>query len=199
MNFDKLFTYIGKSNGVFIEAGANDGIFQSYTYPLEQEYGWTGVLVEPSVNAFNSCVHHRGRSQCINAALTNNPNIKELYGDFDGNPMSSIQGERLGRAPQFCVKALTLTQIFNEYFTNTQVDLMSIDVENYEYEVLSGLDYSKHSPTFILAEIYINKFNDVKELLEKNNYQYIDNITGYNYIDNPQWDGTHNDYLFKKL
>lgn len=199
MNFDKLFNYIGKRNGIFLEAGANDGIFQSYTYQLEKDFGWTGVLVEPSVNAFQSCVNNRVNSKCINAALTNDPSIREIYGDFDGNPMSSVKGERLGRSPHYHAKALTLTAIFNEYFIDKQVDLISIDVENYEYEVLSGLDYAKYSPTFILAEIYTNKFDKVKKLLETNNYEYVENITGYNHIDNPQWDGTHNDHLFKKL
>ena len=36
MNFEKLIQIIPKRCGVFFEAGANDGIFQSYTYLLER-------------------------------------------------------------------------------------------------------------------------------------------------------------------
>ena len=44
---DKLKKYLNYSNGFFIEAGANDGIDQSYTHWLDS-YGWTGLLIEPN-------------------------------------------------------------------------------------------------------------------------------------------------------
>ena len=36
-----------KNNGIFIEAGACDGILNSNTYLLEKEFSWSGLLVEP--------------------------------------------------------------------------------------------------------------------------------------------------------
>ena len=36
-----------KKKGVFIEAGACDGILNSNTFLLEKNYEWTGLLVEP--------------------------------------------------------------------------------------------------------------------------------------------------------
>ena len=36
-----------KRKGVFIEAGACDGILNSNTFLLEKNYEWTGLLVEP--------------------------------------------------------------------------------------------------------------------------------------------------------
>ena len=198
MNFEKLYKHLNKRNGVFFEAGANDGVFQSYTHPLETEYGWTGVLVEPSQSAFNACKGNRPNSICINAALTDDESATEIVGDFDGHPMSSVNGSRLNRVPQFKASATTLNKVFDQHL-NKAVDLMSIDVENFEYQTLNSLNYSKHHPNFVLVEIYFSSLDDVFTLLEKNGYEFVENITNFNYDDNPGWDGTHNDYLFQYL
>lgn len=198
MNYDKLVRYINKKDGVFFEAGANDGVFQSYTCRLETEQNWTGVLVEPSLTAYNACKGNRPKSTVLNCALTDQ-NVATVTGDFDGNPMSSIAGKRLNRSAAVTVKATSLTKVFTEHFPSVTVDLMSIDVENYELNVLRSLDYSRFRPRFILAEIYTGSFYDVVNFLLSNNYILISNITDFNKQNNPHWDGTHNDFLFRDL
>ena len=198
MNYDKLLSHLKKDGGVFLEAGANDGIFQSYTYRLETERKWTGVLVEPSLNAFTTCISNRPHSLVLNCALTDAP-VEQITGDFDGNPMSSVAGLRLKRNPQVSVKAMSLTQVFTKHLLGTTVDLMSIDVENYELNVLRSLDYSKFRPCFILAEVYTPSFYEVVSFLLSNGYGLVSNITNFNKKANPHWDGSHNDFLFADL
>ncbi|PTY02878.1 hypothetical protein DB347_23335 [Opitutaceae bacterium EW11] len=198
MNYEKLIRIVPKMGGVFFEAGANDGVFQSYTCRLERERNWTGVLVEPSLTAYNACKVNRPRSKVLNCALTDEP-VETITGDFDGSPMASISGTRLNRPAAVTVKATSLTKVFAEHFKGVTVDLMSIDVENYELNVLRSLDYARFRPQFILAEIYTASFYDVVNFLLGNNYVLINNITNFNKRDNPQWDGTHNDFLFRDL
>lgn len=198
MNFDKLLKFVAKQNGVFFEAGANDGQFQSYTYRLEKEYGWTGVLVEPSARAFAACKANRPQSQTLNCALTDE-DVEFITGDFDGNPMASVNGTRLQRSAAVAVRAMSLTQVFNAHLQDKVVDLMSIDVENYELNVLRSLDYSVFRPRFILVEIYKGSFYDVVLLLLAKGYSLVSNITDFNLTNNPAWDGTHNDYLFQDM
>ncbi len=199
MNYEKLVRYLNnKTNGVFFEAGANDGVFQSYTCRLEKELNWSGVLVEPSLIAFNACKANRPQSKVLNCALTDQ-NVETITGDFDGNPMCSIAGTRLNRAASVTVKATSLTKVFAEHFQSATVDLISIDVENYELNVLRSLDFSRFRPRFILVEIYTASFYDVVNFLLANNYLLISNITNFNKKDNPHWDGTHNDFLFRDL
>jgi FkbM family methyltransferase len=199
MSYEKLVRYLdNKTGGVFFEAGANDGIFQSYTYRLEKELDWTGVLVEPSLGAFDACKVNRPRSKVLNCALTDE-DVETITGDFDGHPMSSVAGKRLSRAATVTVKAASLTDIFAEHLQGANVDLMSIDVENYELNVLRSLDYGRFRPRFILVEIYTASFYDVVNLLLSNDFLLIANITGFNKTDNPAWDGTHNDFLFRDL
>ena len=42
----RLGRYLRFRNGIFVEAGANDGFTQSNTYYLERFLGWSGLLVE---------------------------------------------------------------------------------------------------------------------------------------------------------
>jgi len=199
MNYEKLVRYLNnKTNGVFFEAGANDGVFQSYTCRLEKELNWSGVLVEPSLIAYQACITNRPRSKVLNYALTDQ-NVETITGDFDGNPMSSIAGKRLNRSAKVTVKATSLTKVFAEHFQNVTVDLISIDVENYELNVLRSLDFGRFRPRFILVEIYTASFYDVVNHLLSNNYLLISNITDFNKQNNPHWDGTHNDFLFRDL
>lgn len=57
----KLRKYISYDNGIFLEVGANDGIRQSNTYIYEKEYGWKGILIEPSI-WFNKLKDNRPNS-----------------------------------------------------------------------------------------------------------------------------------------
>ncbi len=195
--YEKLLKHLPEK-GVFFEAGANDGIWQSYTYNLEVEKGWTGVLVEPSLWTFQRCVDNRPLSKCLNFALVEDPSVKSVYGDFDGNMMSSVGGSRLGREATVSVNATTLTKIFDDNFSGVRVDLMSIDVEHYELNVLRGMDFNRHRPKFILLEVTTSEMGDIVILLNSFGYIMVENITGYT-SNNPEWDGTHNDYLFKSI
>jgi hypothetical protein len=49
------------------------------------------------------------------------------------------------------------------------------------------------------VEIYTASFYDVVNFLLSNNYLLISNITDFNKQNNPHWDGTHNDFLFRDL
>lgn len=45
--------------GFFVEIGANDGYLQSNTWFLEKEFGWHGILIEPSSGEFVRLLQNR--------------------------------------------------------------------------------------------------------------------------------------------
>jgi FkbM family methyltransferase len=196
----KLLPYLSTyKKGFYVEAGANDGITQSNTMLLEKEHGWTGLLIEPSLKAYQICKQNRSSNNIIiNCALVSTEETKTVKGDFDGILMASINGERNSRQDlNIEVPSYTLSQIVKENNIK-EIDFMSLDVEGYELEVLKGIDLSaRWSPKVFLIEVYTNEFNDLKALLEPY-YTFEGNFTNYNKQDNPGWDGTHNDYLFIK-
>jgi len=195
-----MLKYITTNNGFYIEAGANDGITQSYTYELEK-LGWNGILIEPSIMSFQSCLLNRSNKNLFyNCALTDNNDIYKIKGDFNGSLMSSIDGKRLSNNNTLVeVQAKTITKILDENNITDNIDLFSLDVEGYELNVLKGLDFKRFKPKYFIIEVYTHEFDEISDLLTNNGYKLIDNLTGYNHKDWPYWDGSHNDYLFQYI
>jgi FkbM family methyltransferase len=190
----KMLEIVDFTNGFYIECGANDGISQSYTYELEKR-NWKGILIEPSIYAFNKCIENRSPNNIfVNCALGSKDG--KVSGDFYGSLMSSVDGIRLNNDNLIEVEIKKLTTILEEYEIN-KIDLFSLDVEGYELEVLKGLDLIKYKPTYLIIEIYSKDYNEIVKYLSSFDYELIEGLTNYNKIDNPNWDETHNDYIFK--
>lgn len=197
----RILEYISQiENGFYIEAGGYDGVFQSNTKFLEEEYNWTGLLIEPSPKTFLDLQKNRPNNICINKCLVSSDfPFDTIKGAFDNGPMSSVNNIRnIENAKMVEVKTTTLTKLL-DYYDITKIDFFSLDIEGYELEVLKGLDMSRFRPTYMLIEIYENDKETIINYLAENNYILLENITNYNIFDNPGWDRTHNDYLFKTL
>lgn len=194
----KLIQRMNITNGVFIEAGANNGIFQSNTKLLEARYGWTGILIEPATALFNTLVTNRPTAKCYNCALGSfSQDGTTISGDFDGHPMGSVGGKRLNRSASQFITVRSLQSILDEC-NITHVNFFSLDTEGYELNILNGIDFSKTTFDYLLIEIYPNEHQEIMSLLESKGYVFIENFSNYNLITNPGWDQTHNDYLFKR-
>ena len=167
----KLERYLGFDGGIFIEAGANDGLAQSNTYFLEKRRGWTGLLVEPVPKYYRMCARAR-TARTVNCAL--GPREKEgseleiLAGGLMSVPTSVEERFLHGRsisdhaafgarefgasAPQVVRTPIrALSSLLDEAGIGT-IDFFSLDVEGFELEVLKGLDLRRHRPRFMLIE-----------------------------------------------
>lgn len=202
MKLENIFNY--KNNGFFIELGAHDGLFQSNTAFFEFTHNWKGILIEPTPG-YLECIKNRPNSKVYNkCCVSNDYTEKYIKGDFlTMGAMCSVNGERLKQTSLVDVEASTLENIIDDYFSkfnNNQahkIDFLSLDTEGYELNVLRGLNLDKYRPEYMLIEIYKNDYENIITFLINNNYTLICNFSNYNNIQNPLWDGTHNDYLFK--
>lgn len=197
----RILEYIGNiENGFYIEAGAYDGILQSNTKFLEEELNWTGILIEPSPQVFLDLEKNRPNNININKCLVaSNYSDLTISGSFDNGPMSSVGNMRyLENAKLINVPCEPLSKTL-DYLDIQKIDFMTIDTEGYELFVLDGLNLNKYRPTYLLVEIYETDKEIIINYLTKFNYILLENITNYNKLDNPGWDGTHNDYLFKSM
>lgn len=192
---DNLFK--NKECGFFIELGANDGLTQSNTAFFEFSRKWKGILIEPSVIGYESCLKNRQNSKCFNCACVSNDYKNDfVYGDFQHNSlMASINGERQSSDMLVKVCAKTLESILDTQDISN-IDFLSLDTEGYELNILNGLNLDKYRPNYMLIEIYNKDYDNIILFLKEKNYSLISNLTNYNLTTNPNWDGTHNDYLF---
>ncbi len=186
-----------EKNGIYIELGALDGVFQSNTKWLEDDYGWTGILIEPSPNGYEKVKQNRINNKIFNCACVSfDYEGDKIKGDFNGKPMSSVNGLRRNRQANITIDAKTLQTIINET-TFKNIDFLSLDVEGYEMEVLCGIDFNKQKIDFILIEVYEKDKNNIFDFMKNKNYTLIGNISNFTKETHPNWDGSHNDYLFK--
>jgi FkbM family methyltransferase len=150
--------------GVFLEAGAHDGFFQSNTYLLERKRGWTGVLIEPVPTLARQAKRSRRRSKVYNCALVDHEFREPTITLHHGGPMSIIAGTdsakkwasqaaRFGAEMyDFTVPARTLTNVLEDAQVD-RVDFFSLDVEGFEAMVLRGLDFDRVAPRLLLVEV----------------------------------------------
>ena len=194
----KLIQLMNFPNGTFIEVGAHDGISQSNTKRLEEFHGWKGILIEPSENLYANLVSNRPHSRCFLCALGSfTENNTYAVGDFNGGMMSSINSSRLNQTADKVVLVRSLQSILDEVDLK-HINFFSLDTEGYELNILHGIDFNKTTFDYLLIEIYPEQFEDIVSFLKNHGYELVENFSNYSLKTNPLWDGTHNDYLFKK-
>lgn len=199
----KMKSYLPKLGGTFVDCGAYDGVVQSNTLIFERFANWTGILIEASTNRALECAANRPRSRAFNCCLVSRDYPDNVIaGDFVGTLRSSINGRQLKgdpiEPPLVLVPARTLSSILGQCQIQT-IDLLSVDVEGSECDVLSGLDLQRWRPQYILIEVLTRNQPELFTMLHNHRYKMICNMTNFNEVRNPGWDGTHDDFLFEAI
>jgi FkbM family methyltransferase len=148
----------GRSDGFFVEAGANHPTLCSQTWLLEQR-GWKGILVEPILEKFDLIQRERPGSRVVHLALgAPEQRGKARFNVAAGNDgLSGLMvndGVTVARVED--VEVRTLDEVLAEA-GNPQLDLVSIDVEGVELDVLRGFSLARHRPAVLLVEDHLQK------------------------------------------
>ncbi len=155
----KLDKYL-PTPGVFVEAGAVDGYFESNTYYLERFHGWRGILIEPVTEMFNRIAINRPNAKAFNCALVSFDYKHSGISITPAHALSRIgydsESSSALRIQPRIVPARTLTSVLDEA-GELSIDLLSLDVEGFEIQVLKGLDFGRYSPRSILIECLDNQ------------------------------------------
>jgi FkbM family methyltransferase len=181
----KLLPYLDYRGGFFVEAGANDGIHQSNTLYYEKYKGWTGLLIEAIPALSEECRQNRPKCIVENCALVSSQfsgksieleyyNLMSLVkGSFDDEVDENVHKDAANRilhengndtTYSVVVPARTLTDVLTNHDVR-QIDLLSLDVEGYEANVLSGINFNLHAPKFILVETRHKKKSEIETIL----------------------------------
>lgn len=196
----KLLPYLSKiDNGFFVEAGAHDGIFQSNSLILEG-LGWDGLLIEPSFELYEKCKENR-KSKSENYALVSSKHKnKTIKGSnkcrvYDNkNSIVSMGSETDCEYP-----TIDCDSLFKKYGIK-KVDIFSLDVEGFEFEVLNGIDFKNIDITYFLIEVNSEDYSleSMDNFMMSRGYKNICNLSNFTKENCPSWPGTHNDYLYEK-
>lgn len=193
MLLDKLA--IDYSEVRYIELGVMDPIISSNTYYFYTR-GAQGILVEANPMLIPRIKRVRPRDIIINKAIydvdnakipfwvSNEPGLSSIYKDHIKEEKT---WEKLGIKKEIQVQTITMKAVFEKI---NKVDLLSIDLEGYDYSALLQLDMKKYRPKLIIAELnwlHISgrkNYQNIVDLLCSNDYKlYFQNEYNGIFID----------------
>jgi FkbM family methyltransferase len=146
----------GKTDGVFVDIGAHDGITFSNTFALER-MGWTGMAVEPIPSVFEQLKTNR-HCITIQGCVAGESGIKQFreitgYAQmlsgmvdlYDSRHVDRINNEILEYGGEFRdieVECFNINELMTKYALD-EIDYLNLDVEGAEYQILKSIDFSK--------------------------------------------------------
>jgi len=172
-----------KTNGVFLDIGANEGVHISSTYFLEKYRNWSGICIEPLPNEFKKLTENR-TSINLNIGITDFDGEEDfIYVEGYANMLSGITKNynqmhmgRLhgevnhygGKIHNIKIPVRKLQSVLDEHAI-FDVDFCSIDTEGSELSVIKSVNYDKTNiKMFIIENNY--KETNVEEFLKTKGY-----------------------------
>ena len=194
----KLLKYINYENGFYIDCGANDGVNQSTTWYFEKSLKWNGILIEPIPDTFCELKKNRNKNNYFyNNALVSS-DFKSDQIEFFFNKRDTLTGKissedflHKNNMEKIIAKTKTLDEIINNIKISKQIDLFSLDVEGYEFNVLDGINFDKINFKYILIETEFPE--KLTKFLNSKKYNLVERLSNYNFVEKP----LYGDYLFK--
>tara|TARA_Y100000996_G_scaffold118280_1_gene88184 strand:+ start:304 stop:1008 length:705 start_codon:yes stop_codon:yes gene_type:complete len=191
---DRMFSKIEK--GVFIDLGCNHPIKFNNTYLLYKR-GWRGInidLDQKSIEEFNKIREKDYNVQSLVSSKSNKE--KDIFYYHSRSAINTVSEELIkyrntdkNKIQVLKQKTETLENIIERSpYKNKKIDLLSIDIENHEYEALKNFNFSKYKIQVIVIEIHDLKqdkleiYNqsldfvlnsNIYKLLDKNGYKLI--------------------------
>ena len=178
-NLDKkLLQYINYNNGFYIECGANDGVDQSNTWHFEKFKNWHGILIEAHPEIFRELKKNRHkRNILINKFLVSNNYKSQTVNISNGDLISKFSTTNEASSLS---TPITLTEALKKNNAPKLIDLFSLDVEEYEFEVLEGIDFENYKFKYFLIET--NNFDKLNSYLIAKKYKFIDKLSNNDYL-----------------
>jgi len=167
-----------KKGGYFVEFGATNGIDLSNTYVLEKNFGWQGILAEPSIGWHNDLIKNRKCNIDKNCVWTKSNELLDFNEVFN-QELSTISffnesdwhSEKRKNATSYKVNSISLIDLLKKYNAPKEIDYLSIDTEGSEYEILRNFDFEEYSFKFITVEHnYTPMREEIFELLTSKGY-----------------------------
>ena len=155
---DRLFSNVDR--GYYIDVGCNHPIKYNNTYLLHKR-GWSGINIDLDKTSIDQ----------FNKLRKNDHNVQALVGSFDDeekeiyfyhersaiNTLSKKLAEKRSTKPREIIKKKTISLnkiIENSRYKNKKINVMSIDIENHEYEVLKNFSFNKYKVDVIVTELH---------------------------------------------
>ncbi|TCS10431.1 FkbM family methyltransferase [Caulobacter sp. BK020] len=140
--------------------------------------GWRSLIVDPQercVESLRKKFSAHPNASVVQCACSNEPGELKLFIGLDGpgsevstlNSTSDPWMDRVRSAQFEMVTVKTLTALLEEQDFPSEIGILKIDTESWDYNVLLGLDLRKFRPKIIVTEEY---YWDVQATIGKHTY-----------------------------
>jgi FkbM family methyltransferase len=174
-----------KEQGYFVEFGATNGVDISNTWLLEKEFGWQGILAEPSNYWHESLIKNR-TAHIVTDCVWSETGIEMLFNEVNnslasyGPELSTLDifsscdthSSRRQSGTKYPVKTISLLDLLDKFQAPTTIDYLSIDTEGSEFEILDNFDFDRYTIKIITCEHnYTPMREKIFDLLTSKGYQ----------------------------
>ena len=184
-----LSFFLHERTGFYVDVGCNDPLRYSSSF-LFYLKGWRGIAIDANDVIVDRFRRTRKRDLCVAAAVSNSERDVTFHRS-ESDAVSTIDEDVLEEwqdkwkfrpEDQVAARTKTLTSILQEALPDQTIDIdfMTIDVEGHEFQVLSGLDFSRYRPRLITVEIHDLKtifLNRIYLLLTGKGYSLVGYVT----------------------
>jgi len=173
----KILCY--KSNGFFVDLAANDPVWASNTFALEQNFDWRGLCVEPNqqywprLSAYRRSCKIVGAvagaidGQRVNVTLSH----KKEVGPFGGIIGPQFDNRRVSSRHSVHQRyTVSLETILHRFRAPSTIDYLSLDVEGAEEFILGGFDFDRYTFSVMTVE---RPSDSLRELLVSHGYAMV--------------------------
>jgi FkbM family methyltransferase len=211
-----------KTDGTFVEIGANDGKTGSFSFNLAK-IGWYGLNCEPIPRLYELCKKNHAQHPNVKNIQIAAGEKKDILEIIDADTLSTMDSDTLQlylqtnwtknsfkNTSRIKVNVDTLDSILK---TNeiSEIDLFILDVEGFEENVLKGFTIDSYKPKIIVIEIadqhesFINnvvlmdKFKRLRDYFNLHNYSLlINDVVDNVYVRNDMYN-VNDKILFSKF
>jgi FkbM family methyltransferase len=158
---DYILAYVFKDyqNGFYVDVGANDpddSTVTKYFYLA----GWRGINIEPIPEMVEKLNKSRPEDTNEGVAISDRPGELPFYKGVTASGLSTLSPKIAAshRAEGFeftkiMIPVTTLTAVLDEHAKKQpEITFLNVDVEGFEKQVLSSIDFKRYQPRVIMAE-----------------------------------------------
>ena len=170
-----------KRNGYFVEFGAWDGVTLSNSYMLETEFGWAGIVAEPSRRLASTLAESRRcaiDTRCVWSDSNEKLTFAEVKNLVENSTLEQfVKADCCDRsdAIKYTIETVSLNDLLEQHGAPTEIDYLSIDTEGSEFEILKACDFNRWRFSAITVEHnYVSaKRDEIYDLLTTNGYTRV--------------------------
>jgi FkbM family methyltransferase len=164
-------------NGYYVEFGALDGITSSNTFMLEKEFGWNGILVEPSKHQYEKLKINRPKNSIDNRCVYRSSGDFVEFGESQSLGLSALteyttlDANNTSFQNYSAIETISLFDLLALYAAPRRINFLSMDTEGGEYEILRDFNFKYYEIDIIVVEHNYKIYrNYIYELLTKEGY-----------------------------